>query len=112
MEFNSRLIFWGLMLFGVLLELSADFLFKKWSMDVVGKNFFFIFGLLLYLAGSFFWVSTLKYEFLSKSATIFLILNLIGVVLIGAVIFKEDLSLINKIGIVFGIISIILISLR
>ncbi len=66
-------------------------------------------GLLFYLFASIFWAFSLKYEFLSKAISVFTVLNFIMIVLVGAIIFKENLSLINKIGILLVIISIILI---
>lgn len=36
---------------------------------------------------------------------------IIGLVMVGVLVFKEDLSLINKIGIILGIIGIILIEM-
>jgi len=52
-----------------------------------------------------------KYEFLSKSISVFSILNLIVIVLVGMILFKEDLTFQNKVGIGLGIISIMLIEL-
>ena len=58
-----------------------------------------------------FWAYSLKYGHLSKAISIFAILNLVILVLVGVFIFKEDLSLTNKIGIILGIIGIILIEI-
>lgn len=87
----------------------ADILLKKWSIE--NRNMLLGFGLFLYLASTVFWAITLKYEFLSKAVSIFAILNFILVILVGVFMFHEDLSLINKLGIGLGIISIILIEL-
>jgi len=66
---------------------------------------------LIYFIGSVFWAISLKYEYLSKAISVFAVLNLIIVVLVGVLYFKEDLSLINKIGIGLGILSVILIEI-
>lgn len=102
-----KFIFFGLIIAGVILESIGDILFKKWTLE--NKNSLFILGLLLYFIGSLFWLLSLKYEFLSKAGSVFMILNLIVVVLGGVLIFKEDLTDWNKIGILLGIVSIILI---
>jgi len=65
--------------------------------------------LIVYFVATVIWAFSLKYEFLSKAISIITILNLIIVVLVGVLYFKEDLSIINKVGIVIGIISVILI---
>jgi multidrug transporter EmrE-like cation transporter len=39
------------------------------------------------------------------------VLNLIAVALVGVLYFKEDLTLINKIGIILGVVSVILIEI-
>ena len=93
----------------VIFEVVADTLFKSWSLG--GRNVFFWIGIALYTIGTFIWAYSLKFNFLSKAISIFTILNLIAVVLIGVLYFKENLSLTNKIGIVLGIASVILLQL-
>jgi len=105
----ERYIFFGLLLVAVLLEVAADVLFKKWSID--NKNILLIIGLAVYFIGTIFWAISLKYDFLSKAVSIFTVVNLILVVIVGMVVFTEDISVINKIGIGLGIISVILIEL-
>jgi multidrug transporter EmrE-like cation transporter len=102
-----KFIFFTLIIAAVVLEVAGDILFKRWAIG--NKNIFLLIGLLLYFAGTIFWAFSLKYEFLSKSASIFTVLNLIAVVLAGSIIFGEKLSLLNKIGIIVGIVSIILL---
>ena len=70
-----------------------------------------IIGLAFYFTGTVFWAVSLKYEFLSKAISVFTVLNLIAVVLVGVLMFKEDLSLLNKIGICLGVLSVILIEI-
>ena len=48
---------------------------------------------------------------MSKAITVFFVLNMILVVLAGVLIFGEEISLINKLGILLGIISLILVEL-
>ncbi len=102
-----KTIFIILIAIAVLLEVTGDIFFKKWTIQ--NKNILLIIGLLIYFIGSVFWAISLKYELLSKAISIFTILNLIIIALVGILIFKENLSLINKLGIALGILSIILI---
>jgi len=106
---SVKLIFFGLIALAVFLEVVGDILFKKWSID--GRNILLIAGLAIYFAGTAFWAISLKYEYLSKAISIFTVLNLIAIVLAGVFIFEEKLSLINRIGIAAGILSIVLIEL-
>lgn len=106
---SFKVIFFSLMFLAVALEVAADILFRYWSLN--GSKLLFVIGLVIYLTGTAFWAYSLKYELLSRAASVFAIINLILLVLAGAVIFKEDLSLINKIGIGLGIISLLLIEL-
>ena len=106
-EIIFKLIFLGLIALAVALEVIGDVLFKKWAID--SKNVMIISGLLIYFIGTIFWAISLKYEYLSKAISIFTVLNLVVIALVGMLYFKEDLSLINKIGIVLGISSVILI---
>jgi len=108
-EILLKLIFFGLLSLAVALEVIGDILFKKWSLE--SRNVLLALGLIIYFIGTVFWAVSLKYEFLSKAISVFTILNLIIVVLAGVIIFKEDLSLINKIGIGLGILSVILIEI-
>ena len=106
---SSRYIFLLLIILAVALEVAADVLFKKWSQG--NKNYWLIAGLVIYMIGTAFWAYSLKYGHLSKAISIFAVLNLIILVLVGVLVFKEDMSLINKIGIILGIMSVILIEI-
>ncbi len=108
-EIALKFAFFGMVLLAVALEVAGDILFKKWSIE--SKNVIFIAGLATYMVGTIFWAVSLKYEFLSKAISVFTILNLIVVVLAGVIIFKEDLSTINKLGIIMGVASIILMEI-
>lgn len=102
-----KFIFFGLIALAVSLEAVADIFFKKWSID--NKSVLLYIGFLLYFIGTIFWAISLKYEYLAKAISIFTVLNLIIIVLVGVLYFKEDLSLVNKIGIILGILSVVLI---
>ena len=99
--------FWLFLILAVLLEVIADVLFKKWSLE--NKNLLLVLGLFLYFIGTVFWAFSLKYEYLSKAISVFTVLNLVIITLVGVVLFKEHLSLVNKIGVLLGILSVGLI---
>jgi multidrug transporter EmrE-like cation transporter len=101
--------FFILLFFAVFFEVLADIAFKYWSVNL--RQVFLWGGLVLYSAGTVLWAFSLQHEYLSKAATIFTVLNLVAVVLAGALVFGEHLSLVNKIGILLGVMSIILIQI-
>jgi len=106
-EVSIKAIFFILVILAIIFEVAGDILLKKWAID--GKNIIFIMGFFVYFLAILFWAYSLKYELLSKAISVVTIINLIAVVLIGVLYFKEDLSLINKIGIALGAVSIALI---
>ncbi len=109
MEFNPKYLFISLILLATAFEIVGDILFKKWVIE--NRNAFLIIGLIIYFIGMGFLAFSLRYGELSKAISILTILNLVVIALVGLLIFKEDLSMINKIGIGLGVLSIILIEL-
>jgi len=100
-----RHIFYVLILLAVAFEVLADILFKKWSLS--NNHFLLGIGMLVYLFSTVAWAFSLKYDFLTRAISLFTVINMIVVVLVGVIIFKENLSLINKVGIALGVMSII-----
>lgn len=106
---SPKIIFLFLVVMAVILEVMGDIMIKKWTIDKT--NFLLVIGAGVYFLGSIFWIISLKYEYLARAISVFTVLNLIVIVLAGIVIFKEDLSLVNKIGIFLGILGVILIEI-
>ncbi len=96
-----------LLILAVAFEVISDVLFKKWSME--NKSWLLFVGLSIYAFGTLLWAFSLKGELLSKAIVIFTILNLVGVVLIGIFFFKEHLTIVQKIGILLGIVAVVLV---
>lgn len=106
---STKILFWTFTLLGVALEIAGDVFFKKWI--VLNRPLLLWVGFGIYTIGALFWALSLKYEMLSKAISVFTILNLVIVVVIGVVFFKENISIVSKLGILLGIISIALIEL-
>ncbi len=104
---SSKILFWILVSLGVIFEIIGDVFFKKWAIN--SKPTIMWIGFIIYIIGGLFWAYSLKYEMLSRAVSIFTILNLIIVSLVGIIFFKENVSVITKFGIILGIISIALI---
>jgi multidrug transporter EmrE-like cation transporter len=106
---SSKYLFLILVIFAVSFEIVADIMFKKWATE--NKNLLIVGGLCIYLVGTIIWAFSMRYNLFSKAVSIFSILNFVAAVLVGVFFFKEDLSLINKIGIALGLVSIVLIEI-
>ncbi len=104
-----KTLFLVLVVLAAVLEASGDVILKKWAID--GKQALFALGLAVYFAATVVWAFSLRYEFLSRAISIVTVLNLVIVVLAGALYFKEDLSAANKVGIALGIVSVVLMEL-
>jgi drug/metabolite transporter (DMT)-like permease len=105
----EKVIFIAIMVAVAFLEVGGDILFKKWSL--AGQLSLLGLGLAVYLLAAAGWAFSLKYETLSRAIFIFTIMNLFFGVLAGIIFFGDQLTLIQKIGMTLGIISIILIEL-
>ncbi|MCX6712831.1 MAG: hypothetical protein NTY66_01335 [Candidatus Vogelbacteria bacterium] len=103
--------FFILILTAVAFESLADIFFKKWGMSASGHTAFLVAGFVIYAISTIAWAVSLKYGYLTKAISIFTILNFIIVILVGVFLFKENLSLVNKLGIVLGIASVILMEI-
>jgi multidrug transporter EmrE-like cation transporter len=106
---NYNCLFLFFIILATLFEVGADILFKQWAIN--NKSVLIIIGMALYTVGTVIWAFSLKYNYLSKAITIFTALNLILVVLVGVLFFKEDLTLLQKIGVLLAVISVVLIEL-
>ena len=105
----QQFIFLAFIFFAVVFETIADVFFKFSHLQ--NKPIYLWIGVVLYTIGTIGWAFSLRYEYLSKAISIFTILNLIAVILVGIIFFKEDVSLVNKLGIGLGILSVILMQI-
>jgi uncharacterized membrane protein len=89
----------------VLLEATADIISKTWQ--IKGGWYFAALALLAYLAANAFWLLSLKNgAHLSKGAVLFSVMSAVLAVIIGVVVYKENLNTVQTVGLVLGIISI------
>ncbi len=89
----------------VIFEATADIISKTWQL----RGDWWIAGLALftYLLANTFWLISLKNGAgLGKGAVLFSIFSAVLAVIIGVVLYKEEISNIQLIGLVLGIISI------
>lgn len=99
----------------LLLLLSAasvtvgDYFAKLWSVN--HRPGYFLFAVLLGVISSLSFFPTLLREGLVVNAMLWTLLSLMGWLFVGLVIFHERLSPPQFIGIVFGVVSVVLISM-
>ncbi len=105
--FNNKIVFLALMLIAVGLEIFADIVLKKWSLD--NRSSLLVLGIAIYTIGTIFWAFSLKYQYLSQAIVAFTVFNLLAVVMVGIIYFGEQLTVTTKIGIGLSIVSLILL---
>ncbi len=93
----------------VVLEIVADIFLKQWT--IANKLPTLLIGLVIYALGTLLWALALRHQNLANAIVVFTIFNLIAVVLVGVYYFGEQISLTNKLGILLGIVSMILLEL-
>ncbi len=108
-----RYEFYFLLIFSTLLEIIGDFLFKKWS--IIDNVLFFIFGLILYIIGVYFFALSIKVGHsmsfgFGKTIIVFSIINILAACLVGVIFFSDNFSLRDFIGIALGMITIIILN--
>ena len=106
---KNIIIFWVLIIFATIIDTLGD-ISSKFS-AVKNNSLYLYIAIGLYVISTFVWAISLRTNDLSKATVIFNVLNIIAVVFAGVYIFKESLTSYNIVGIVFGITSVILLSI-
>lgn len=106
---SSRSLFLALIALAVAFEVVADVLFKKWAME--NRGVLLAIGLALYFIGTVFWAISLRTTGLSRAVTVFTVVNLLAVVIAGVLIFGEQLTTMQKVGVGLGVLSVLLLEL-
>lgn len=102
-----KLLFWVCIVSAVLFEALGDIFFKSWA--GAHRIWLLVAGLTVYFIGTVFWAVSLKYEGLARAITLFSVVNLVIIVLVGVVFFNEELTSLHKLGIALGIVSVALL---
>jgi multidrug transporter EmrE-like cation transporter len=106
------IMFYILIVLGVLLEGSADLLFRKWGLERqqgLGSWVFFTAALLIYMSGALCWGLSLQFRAVSRAIVAFAVLNVVMVAVAGVLLFNEHLSWVNRLGIALAVLSLILV---
>jgi multidrug transporter EmrE-like cation transporter len=88
--------------------IMGDFFAKYWS--VHQRAIFYVIAIVGYLCSSIFYIPTLLRQGLVVTSIIWSLISTIGFLFIGLVIFKETLTLVQMIGVGFGVISLVILA--
>ncbi len=97
-----------LLFFSSIFAIVGDYYAKVWS--ETPKNSLFVVALLGYSISGVFFIPILREKGLVLASIIWILVNSLGFIIIGLVLFKEQLTLLQGIGLVFGLIALILLS--
>jgi drug/metabolite transporter (DMT)-like permease len=112
---RMELYFYGFLLLAVLLEGTADLMFRKWGLDRQKGSahwLMFAFSMAVYMSGAACWGLSLQFKDVSRAIVGFAVLNVVIVAFAGLVVFGEQLSFVNRLGIVMGMASLIMVEWR
>lgn len=93
---------------GVVLTVG-DVVMKKW-VNQSGWHLYFA-GLMIYFVGLNFLAYSFKYKNIGVASLIFVLFNIVTLCFVSWVYFKETLSLLQILGIVIGLISVVILEL-
>jgi multidrug transporter EmrE-like cation transporter len=85
-------------------------LFKGYSLGKITWNAIVPFGMLLYSLHPYIFLQALKYESMTVMNLLFDVISDITVTTVGLLYFKESVSNMKKVGLVFAFVGIILMS--
>jgi multidrug transporter EmrE-like cation transporter len=89
--------------------ITGDYFAKLWSTNT--KTIFLILAFAGYLTSSFFYIPTLLKEGLIVTSIVWSLISIIGFLAIGFLIFKESLNTWQIVGICFGMISLLILTI-
>lgn len=105
-----NLIYSSIILVTAILTASADYFIKIASTKNSFLNIWFILGSFFYLLTAFSWYYAVKNNYLFSTGILYDMTVIILLVLIGFFVLNEKINLYSSLGILFAILSIILIS--
>ncbi len=97
-----------LLIISAIFVMIGDYFAKMWSID--RKYYYYILTLLFYYSGPIFYIPTLLRETLVITSLFWILFTTMGFLFVGIIMFKESFTINQMIGIVFGIISIIFLT--
>lgn len=88
--------------------ITGDFFAKYWSLHQ--RAIFYVIAIIGYLCSSIFYIPTLLRQGLVVTSIIWSLISIIGFLFIGLVIFKETLTVMQAVGVGFGVLSLVILA--
>lgn len=104
----TRIPVWVWLAFGAASVVAGDYFAKRWSLDR-GNALFWV-AVFFYAVASQFYLPTLLRHGLIYTSIIWVVLSTIGFLLLGTLVFHEELGLRQWIGVTLGFLAILLLS--
>jgi multidrug transporter EmrE-like cation transporter len=86
----------------------GDTFAKYWSLNPSWS--IFVAAMIGYLASGFFYIPSLLQEGLVITSVIWSLISIIGFLFVGLVVFKEHLTPIQRVGVSFGVVSMVVLA--
>ena len=93
-----------------ILAVCSDMMLVLWSKNIKHEWWLFVGAILLNILGIIIWCYSMRKGIESAQAiTIYAIFTVAGCSLIGHILFKEELSTVNVVGLILSLLSVILV---
>lgn len=97
-----------LFLGGIVLTLG-DIVMKKWVIS--GQTYAYFLGIFIYLIGMNFLAQSFKFKNIAVASVLLVVFNVITLTLVSWFFFKEKLSPLELLGILFGVASVVILEM-
>ena len=104
----SKLPVLALILLASASVIAGDYFAKTWSIEQ--RPIWGILALLGYFGSGFFYLPTLLREGLVVTSILWSLISIIGFLVIGLILFNESLDMLQTVGVVFGVVSLIILA--
>lgn len=89
---------------GGLVLTAGDLVMKSWVGN--GRVALFLIGLVIYMVGLIFLSQSFRYQHIAVASLVLVVFNVITLVIISYLFFKETLSILQIIGLILGLIAV------
>lgn len=98
-----------LLIIGGIIVTGGDIIFKQWV--ITHKSSLYVLGLLVWLVGVLFLIESFKYKNIAVASLIFTVVNVVALIVISWIFFKEPLRTMQIVGILLGFTAIALLEI-
>ena len=94
---------------GIILTVG-DLSMKAWVAN--GKQIFYFIGLIIYLTGLIFLAQSFKYKNIAVASLLVVLFNVITLLFVSWLFYKETLSSIQLFGVLLGVVAVVILELN